>query len=96
MRKRVTTGPNQWQVRPCPLCRVDADWIGEPARQQAEEAVKLNPKDSSGHYLLGRVYQRLGRKELAGLEFRKTADLIHDKDANSHGGMASGVSSRQP
>ncbi len=66
----------------------------EPARQQAEEAVKLNPKDSSSHYLLGRVYQRLGRKELADLEFRKTADLIHDKDANSHGGMASGVSSR--
>jgi tetratricopeptide (TPR) repeat protein len=66
----------------------------EPARQQSEEAVKLNPKDSSSHYLLGRVYQRLGRKELADVEFRKTAQLIHDKDANSHGGMASGVSSR--
>jgi tetratricopeptide (TPR) repeat protein len=66
----------------------------EPARQQAEAAVKLNPKDSASHYLLGRVYQRLGRKELANQEFRATAELIHDKDANSPGGMASGVTSR--
>jgi tetratricopeptide (TPR) repeat protein len=66
----------------------------ELARQQAEEAVKLNPKDSSGHYLLGRIYQRLGRKELANEEFRRTSELIRDKDANSPRGMASGVSSR--
>jgi tetratricopeptide (TPR) repeat protein len=66
----------------------------EPSRQQAEAAVKLNPKDSSSHYLLGRVYQRLGQKELANQEFRATAELIHDKDANSPGGMASGVTSR--
>jgi len=64
----------------------------ESAQQQAEAAVKLNPKDSSSHYLLGRAYQRLGRKELANQEFRTTAGLIHDKDANSSGGMASGVS----
>ncbi len=69
-----------------------AQW--EPARRQADEAVKLNPKDSSGHYLLGRVYQRLGRKELADEEFRRTAELIRDKAANPNGGMASGVSSR--
>jgi tetratricopeptide (TPR) repeat protein len=66
----------------------------EPARRQAEEAVRLNPKDSSTHYLLGRVYQRLGRKDLASEEFRKTSELIRDKDANSHEGMASGASSR--
>lgn len=66
----------------------------DAARRQAEDAVKLNPKDSSSHYLLGRIYQRLGRKELADVEFRRTAELIRDKDANSHGGMASGVSSR--
>ncbi|MGO9086103.1 MAG: tetratricopeptide repeat protein [Candidatus Sulfotelmatobacter sp.] len=66
----------------------------EPARRQAEEAVQLNPKDSSGHYLLARVYQRLGRKELAAEEFRRTSELIRDKDANSKGGMASGMRSR--
>jgi tetratricopeptide (TPR) repeat protein len=66
----------------------------EPARRQAEDAVKLNPKDSSGHYLLGRVYQRLGQKQLADEEFRRTAELIRDKAANSDGGMASGVKSR--
>jgi len=69
-----------------------AQW--QSARQQAEQAVKLNPKDSSTHYLLGRVYQRLGRKELADEEFRRTSELIRDKDANSKGGMASGMSSR--
>jgi tetratricopeptide (TPR) repeat protein len=66
----------------------------EPARQQAEEAVKLNPKDSPAHYLLGRVYQRMGRTGLANEEFRKTSELIRNKDANSPGGMASGASSR--
>jgi len=69
-----------------------AQW--EPARERAEAAVRLNPKDSTGHYLLGRVYQRLGRKELAKEEFRKTSELIRDKDINSPGGMASGVNSR--
>jgi tetratricopeptide (TPR) repeat protein len=65
-----------------------------PARQQAEAAAKLNPNDSSGHYLLGRVYQRLGKRELANEEFRRTSELIRDKNANSQGGMASGPSSR--
>lgn len=66
----------------------------ESARRQAEEAIQLNPKDSSSHYLLGRVYQRLGQKARADEEFRRTAELIRDKNANPQGGMASGVSSR--
>jgi tetratricopeptide (TPR) repeat protein len=66
----------------------------EPARQQAEDAVRLNPKDSSGHYLLGRVYQRLGQKGLANEEFRRTSELIRVQDVNSPGSMASGVNSR--
>jgi tetratricopeptide (TPR) repeat protein len=66
----------------------------ESARQQAEKAIELNPKDSSSHYLLGRVYQRLGQKELANEEFRRTSELIRDKNASSPGGMASGASTR--
>ena len=65
----------------------------DPARQQAEETVKLDPSDSSGHYLLGRIYQRLNRKELATEQFRMTAELIHDKNSNSPTGMASGTKS---
>ena len=63
-----------------------------PARQQAEEAVKLNPKDSSGHYLLGRVYQRLKQKDLANEQFQLTSKLIRDNGANSRG-MAPGAAS---
>lgn len=62
------------------------------ARQQAEEAVKLNPKDSSGHYLLGRVYQRLKQKDLANEQFQLTSKLIRDNGANSPG-MAPGAAS---
>jgi Tfp pilus assembly protein PilF len=65
----------------------------DPARQQAEETVKLDPSDSSGHYLLGRIYQRLNRKELATEQFRMTAELIHNKNLNSPTGMASGTKS---
>lgn len=61
----------------------------DPACQQAEEAVKLNPKESSGHYLLGRIYQRLNRKEQASEQFRLTASLIKDKNTAQRG-MASG------
>lgn len=65
----------------------------DPACRQAEDAVKLNPADSSGHYLLGRIYQRLNRKEMAGEQFRLTAALIHDKNS-SQSGMSSGRNSR--
>ncbi|HET6180447.1 MAG TPA: tetratricopeptide repeat protein [Candidatus Sulfotelmatobacter sp.] len=59
------------------------------ARQHAEQAVQLNSADSSSHYLLGRIYQRLNRKDQAAEQFRLTAALIHEKNT-SHGGMASG------
>lgn len=65
----------------------------DSARAQAEEAVKLNPNESSGHYLLGRIYQRLNRKEQAQEQFRLTAALIHDKNVSQRG-MASGLNSR--
>jgi tetratricopeptide (TPR) repeat protein len=63
------------------------------AREQAEMAVKLNSKDSSGHYLLGRVYQRLERKDLANEQFQITSRLLHDRDANSQTGMSSSTTS---
>lgn len=65
----------------------------DPACGQAEAAVKLNPADSSGHYLLGRIYQRLNRKQMAGEQFRMTSALIHDKNG-SQTGMATGTNSR--
>ena len=42
---------------------------------------------------LGRIYQRLNRKELATEQFRLTAELIHNKNSNSPTGMASGTKS---
>jgi tetratricopeptide (TPR) repeat protein len=60
----------------------------ESARQEAETAVKLEPKESSDHYLLGRIYQRSGKAELAGEQFRITEELIHAK-SSSAAGMAS-------
>jgi tetratricopeptide (TPR) repeat protein len=58
----------------------------EDARREAEKAVSLDPGESSDHYLLGRIYQRSGRSDLAGEQFRLTEQLIHAKDARS--GMA--------
>jgi hypothetical protein len=48
----------------------------------------LEPKESSDHYLLGRIYQRSGKAELAKEQFRITEELIHAK-GSSAGGMAS-------
>lgn len=65
----------------------------EPARQQAEQAVKLDSKESSGHYLLGRIFQRLGEKDRAKEQFEFTSELLHNKNSQSSGGMASGEDS---
>jgi len=60
----------------------------EPAREQLEHAVSLDPNNSSAHYLLGRIYKRLGKSELAAQQFKVTEELIRQQNAKS-GGMAS-------
>jgi len=50
----------------------------------------LDPGESADHYLLGRIYQRSGKSDLAKEQFRLTEQLIHSKSADSSG-MASGV-----
>ncbi len=60
----------------------------ELAREQLERAVTLDPNNSSPHYLLGRIYQRLGRREQAARQFKLTEELIRQQNAKS-GGMAS-------
>ncbi|MGA7217822.1 MAG: tetratricopeptide repeat protein [Candidatus Sulfotelmatobacter sp.] len=60
----------------------------EDARREAERAVNLDADESANHYLLGRIYQRSGSRELAAEQFRLTEQLIHSK--GSKDGMASG------
>jgi len=62
----------------------------EEAQRQAEKAVELNPKDSAAHYLLGRIYHRLGKSDLAAQHFSITEELIRLERANT-GGMGSGM-----
>jgi Flp pilus assembly protein TadD len=64
----------------------------DDARREAEQAVNLEPGDGPSHYLLGRIYQRLGKTELAAQQFRRMQDMIHDSDANPGTGMGSGMS----
>ena len=67
----------------------------DDARKETEAAVKLDPKDSSQHYLLGRIYQRMGKTTLANEQFHMTADMMHAKETNAASGMASGMNSHQ-
>jgi tetratricopeptide (TPR) repeat protein len=60
----------------------------DDAQREAEKAVTLDQGESSDHYLLGRIYQRLGKGELGKEQFRITEQLIHAKSAS---GMASGM-----
>lgn len=59
------------------------------AQQATEEAATLAPKDSPTHYLLGRIYQRLNKQELAEKEFKLTEDLRQAQESGS--GMVSGM-----
>jgi len=57
----------------------------EDARREAEKAVGLEPAESSNHYLLGRIYQRSGKAELAKVQFTITERLIQAKSSNTSG-----------
>jgi tetratricopeptide (TPR) repeat protein len=63
----------------------------EEAQKETEEAVRLNNADSASHYLLGRIYQRLGKKKLATQQFALTNDLIGKRNATAVEGMSSGA-----
>jgi tetratricopeptide (TPR) repeat protein len=64
----------------------------EDARREAEKAVSADPNDSSSHYILGRIYQRIGKGDLAREQFRITEQLIQAKSASPGNGMASSIS----
>lgn len=64
----------------------------EDARREAEKAVSADPNDSSSHYILGRIYQRTGKTNLAREQFRITEQLIQAKSASPGNGMGSGRS----
>src|ERR1039457_261566 len=64
----------------------------EERRREAEQEVNLEPGDGPSHSPLGRIYQRLGKTELAAQQFRRMQDMIHDSDANPGTGMGSGMS----
>lgn len=61
----------------------------DAARREVEESVKLNNANGPAHYLLGRIYRRLGQSEQADAEFKLTEELIRKQNASS-GGMATG------
>jgi len=67
----------------------------EDAQREVEESIRLDPQDSAEHYLLGRIYHRLGKTALSVHEFSTTDELIEAKRNNSSGkgsGMGMGVS----
>ena len=51
---------------------------GQPqdARTAGEKAIRLQPEESSYHYLLGRIYAKLGLSERASDEFKATDTLL--------------------
>ncbi len=63
------------------------------AQSETEAAVRLNPNDAPTHYLLARIYQRLGKSELAAEQFKLTQTLTL-KAATKQAGMASGIQSQ--
>jgi len=53
------------------------------------EAVRLDTKNAPAHYLLGRIYQRTGKPDLAAQQFKLTDELMRSQGENSGGmGMA--------
>lgn len=51
------------------------------ALREFQEAVKLSPNDVNAHYRLARLYQAMGRKDEAKVEFDKTSSLHKAENA---------------
>ena len=65
------------------------------AKMEAEEAARIKPNDVPTHYLLGRIYQRLGKADLAAQQFKLTETLTRSQEMKSGGmGMASGTETK--
>ncbi|MFI5072938.1 MAG: tetratricopeptide repeat protein, partial [Terriglobales bacterium] len=65
------------------------------AKTAAENAASLNPDDVPTHYLLGKIYQRLGKPDLAAQQFKLTETLTRAQEMKSGGmGMALGAETK--
>jgi Flp pilus assembly protein TadD len=61
----------------------------QKARAELEAGVQIDSNSRESHYLLGRIYQRLGLSDLAAQEFKITESLIRTQDVDGSGsGMA--------
>lgn len=49
------------------------------ARTAGEYAIHLSPTEGSYHYLLGRIYAKLGKSDLASQQFKLTEELLKNK-----------------
>ena len=66
----------------------------EDAQRETERAVQLDPKDAAAHYLLGRIYHRLGKSDLATQHFNTTEELIRLERSKTGGMGMSGMERR--
>jgi len=55
----------------------------ENARMEAETAIRQKANASSYHYLLGRIYTKLGRTEPAAEQYRLTDELLKNKEVGA-------------
>jgi tetratricopeptide (TPR) repeat protein len=53
----------------------------EDALREFQAAARLNPNDVNAHYRLARLYQAMGRKDEAKVEFDKTSSLHKAENA---------------
>jgi tetratricopeptide (TPR) repeat protein len=51
----------------------------EDSRRELEQAIRLDDKNAPSHYLLGRVYQRSGKSDLAAEQFKLTDELMRSE-----------------
>jgi tetratricopeptide (TPR) repeat protein len=68
-----------------------ADGNSEQARAYLERAIQLDPNDSRLHFVLSRVYRRLGRETDAGRETEMYQKLNAAKQAGSQNDTAGGT-----
>jgi Flp pilus assembly protein TadD len=57
------------------MCRLECVSQLSNAKEEIEKAVRLKPDDATLHFVLGRIYRRLGSDEQAKLEFDRYSSL---------------------
>jgi tetratricopeptide (TPR) repeat protein len=81
LRKSIALDGRNWESHMELGIALEKRRVYDEAAKELTRSIELNPKSSSPHYRLARIYDRLGRKQEAASERSRHAALVQEEEA---------------